>query len=279
MPNVRVNGCDFFYADDDFVDPWRAHDTVFLQPWLLGNHTRFRSWVPALAAEYRVIRMDRRGLGLSSVSGRDDEFTLDQMLDDFDAVLDAIGIDAVHYVGESTGGMLGIAFAARYPQRVKTLVLCATPASLTATAPGFAIDGVGDGPTAVMAMGSQEYARTLAERASRGASTEGAHEIRERWEHVARMQPRTIAAIIRMATDTRFDITALLPQVQAPTLLLTPGASEVLTADGQPAMSELIPHCEQVIFANAAHTIFFDYRQHCIDLARDFIRRHTGYDG
>jgi hypothetical protein len=40
-------------------------------------------------------------------------------------------------------------------------------------------------------------------------------------------------------------------------------------------MRELIPHCEQVIFENAAHTIFFDHRQQCIDAARDFIRRHS----
>jgi len=36
----------------------------------------------------------------------------------------------------------------------------------------------------------------------------------------------------------------------------------------------LIPQCEQVVFANAPHTIFFDYRQQCIDAARDFIGRH-----
>ena len=125
-----------------------------------------------------------------------------------------------------------------------------------------------------MAMGSADYARALATRAAQHASAEGALEIHERWEHVALMQPHTIAAIIRMATDPRFDITAWLPRIQAPTLLLTPGASEVLNADGQPTMSALIPQCEQVVFANAPHTIFFDYRQQCIDAARDFIGRH-----
>jgi pimeloyl-ACP methyl ester carboxylesterase len=274
MPAVRVDDCEIFYADDDYGDPSVAHDTVFMQPWLLGNHTRFRDWVPAFAGEYRVIRMDRRGLGLSTAPDPDFEFALDRLIDDFAAVLDAIGIDAVHYIGESTGGMLGIAFAAKYPERVKSLVLCATPSSLTATAAGFAVEGYADGPTAVMAMGSHLYAEAIGERASTGARS--ATEIRERWRQVAGMAPHTIASVIRMATAAQFDVTSLLPAIQAPTLLLTPGASEVLTHDEQPALSELIPRCEQVIFEDAAHTIFVDYREQCIDASRDFIRRHAG---
>ena len=277
MPLLPVNGYDIFYADDDFVDPWIPHETVFMQPWLLGNHTRFRAWVPAFAGEYRVIRMDRRGLGRSGAPTADFEFALDPLLDDFTAVLDALGIDAVHYVGESTGGMFGIAFAAKHPQRVKSLVLCATPTSLTATAAGFTVDGYVDGPTAVMTMGSRRYADTLALRAS--VAAQDPMEIRERWEHVARMPPDTIASIIGMVTDARFDVTSLLPAIRAPTLLLTPGASEVLAGDDQPAIRGLIPRCEEVIFENAAHTIFFDHRDECIDAARNFVRRHTATAG
>ena len=91
------------------------------------------------------------------------------------------------------------------------------------------------------------------------------------------MSPHTIASVIRMATDAQFDVTSLLPAIQAPTLLLTPGASEVLTRDNQPSMSELIPRCEQVVFEDAAHTIFVDYREQCIDTSRDFIRRHSAH--
>ena len=274
MPEVRVGSGNIFYADDDYGDSSIAHDTVFMQPWLLGNHTRFRNWVAAFAGEYRVIRMDRRGLGLSEAPPADFEFARDPLIDDFAAVLDAIGIDAVHYIGESTGGMLGIAFAAKYPERVKSLVLCATPTSLAATATGFAVEGYEDGPTAVMAMGSHLYADAISDRASSGARS--AAEIRERWRQVAGIPPHTIASIIRMATDVQFDVTSLLPAIQAPTLLLTPGASEVLALDERPAMSELIPRCEQVLFEDAAHTIFVDHGDQCIDASREFIRRHTG---
>ena len=45
--------------------------------------------------------------------------------------------------------------------------------------------------------------------------------------------------------------------------------------DERPSMSDLIPQCEQLIFEDAAHTIFADYREQCIDASREFIRRHS----
>jgi hypothetical protein len=49
MPTVNVNGYDLFYADDDFVEPWRPHDTILMQHYVLGNHTEYQQWVPLLA--------------------------------------------------------------------------------------------------------------------------------------------------------------------------------------------------------------------------------------
>ena len=43
------------------------------------------------------------------------------------AILDHAGIDAVHFCGESLGGVLGLLFAALHPQRVRTLSLVSAP--------------------------------------------------------------------------------------------------------------------------------------------------------
>ena len=71
MPSVNVNGFDLYYADDDFADPWKPHDAVLMQHFVFGNHTEFRPWVPTLARELRVLRLDRRGSGLSAKPGLD----------------------------------------------------------------------------------------------------------------------------------------------------------------------------------------------------------------
>src|SRR5947208_2188933 len=124
MPTVNVNGNDLFYADDDFAEPWRPHDAILMQHYILGNHTEYRAWVPILAREFRVIRMDRRGNGYSAKPPPGYQYTLEDLLADFVGFLDALGLERVHYIGQSLGGVLGAAFAARHPERVKSLVLC-----------------------------------------------------------------------------------------------------------------------------------------------------------
>src|SRR5690606_11725245 len=51
----------------------------------------------------------------------------DDLVEDVCQFLDALEIQAAHILGESTGGKIGALFAARYPNRVKTLALCSTP--------------------------------------------------------------------------------------------------------------------------------------------------------
>jgi 3-oxoadipate enol-lactonase len=72
--------------------------------------------VPALlAAGYRVLRIDLRGHGGSTVTAdtaRD--CTIDALADDIVAVLDALRIDRCHFVGLSIGGMIGQSLALRH---------------------------------------------------------------------------------------------------------------------------------------------------------------------
>ena len=78
------------------------------------------SWaeqVPALlAAGFRVLRIDMRGHGGSDpVSG---DYTMQALADDVAAVLDALSLKRVHYVGLSIGGMIGQAFALGHGERL-----------------------------------------------------------------------------------------------------------------------------------------------------------------
>jgi len=58
---------------------------------------------PLLGAGFRVLRIDSRGHGGSD--GPKSDYTMDQLADDIAAVIRALGIDRVHYVGLSIGGM------------------------------------------------------------------------------------------------------------------------------------------------------------------------------
>jgi 3-oxoadipate enol-lactonase len=129
MPYLERPGkAKLHYLVDDCTDPWKNAPYLILQHGN-GRSSRFwYSWIPYLSRFYRVVRPDARGLGLSPADfdvARD--ITVDALIEDLLAVVDHVDADSVHFCGESMGGILGLAFAATHPQRVRTLTLVATP--------------------------------------------------------------------------------------------------------------------------------------------------------
>jgi 3-oxoadipate enol-lactonase len=85
---------------------------------------------PLLAAGFHVLRLDMRGHGGSDpVPG---DYTMSTLAADVALAIDALGLDRVHYIGLSIGGMLGQAFAIEHAAKLKSLMLCDT---LPATQP------------------------------------------------------------------------------------------------------------------------------------------------
>jgi 3-oxoadipate enol-lactonase len=82
---------------------------------------------PLLSAGWRVLRIDMRGHGGSDpVAG---DYTMDALADDAAAVLEALELRNVHYMGLSIGGMFGHSLALRHGARLKSLMFCDTAAA------------------------------------------------------------------------------------------------------------------------------------------------------
>ena len=79
-------------------------------------------WLESLSARHHLYRYDTRGCGLSDCEM--DSITLDDMLLDLEAVVDAAGLEQFALLGSSQGGAVSIVYAARHPERVSHLVLC-----------------------------------------------------------------------------------------------------------------------------------------------------------
>src|SRR5579872_3340278 len=81
---------------------------------------------PVLAARFRTIALDNRGIGRSDVPPG--PYPIAVMASDAAAVLDAAGLESAHVFGVSMGGMIAQEFALQYPKRVRSLILgCTTP--------------------------------------------------------------------------------------------------------------------------------------------------------
>src|ERR1700751_416956 len=81
---------------------------------------------PALAARYRTIAMDNRGVGRSDTPPG--PYSIRLMAWDAAAVLNAAGIERAHVFGVSMGGMIAQEFVLQYPRRVLSLILGCTAA-------------------------------------------------------------------------------------------------------------------------------------------------------
>ena len=93
---------------------------------LHGFAQTWRAWravMPALAARYRVIAADLRGVGGSTVTF--DGFDKRTMAGDVAGLLDALGIETAAVVGHDIGGMVAYAFAKSHPGRMSKLAIAA----------------------------------------------------------------------------------------------------------------------------------------------------------
>lgn len=122
MPFLDTGRSRLFYMSQG---PAQAPPIVFSNS-LGTTHRMWDAVVGELAAEYRCIRYDARGHGLSDVTPA--TFEIADLADDLLVLLDHLDIDRAHVAGLSLGGMTGQSFAARYPGRTASLALMATTA-------------------------------------------------------------------------------------------------------------------------------------------------------
>ena len=77
-----------------------------------------------LAIDHQVVFYDQRGNGRSLMSEITMEsFAVDWLVSDLDELRNAWGFDRISVVGHSWGGLLGMYYASRHPDRVERLVL------------------------------------------------------------------------------------------------------------------------------------------------------------
>lgn len=221
MPTItRGNLPSLNYTICDYTDPWKNAPYLFLQHGYGRNGSFWFQWVPRLSRHFKVICPDLRGHGKS---GRDfnlsDGFTLETLSDDVIAIADSLGADQIHYVGESIGGLVGLATAGRFPDRIATLTNVSGPVFISEGARlGYAL-GEASWPEAVRKLGPREWL----ERTNSSTRFPPATDI-SFLEWYTRTVEKTgtdvLAALAQFALDA--DATPYLSQITAPVLCLYP---------------------------------------------------------
>jgi len=119
---INVNGIDINYE----LTGREGAPVVMLSHSLASSMVMWNPQLEALESHFKVLRCDMRGHGGSAAP--EGAYTLELLAEDAVALLDALGIATVHFVGLSIGGMIGQCFALNYADRLKSLTLCDTSA-------------------------------------------------------------------------------------------------------------------------------------------------------
>ena len=121
------------------VNATRIHYTIEGDgPWLCFSHSLAcdsSMWDEQLAHyrdRYRVLRFDTRGHGASAAPPG--AYSLDMLADDLHGLLQQLGIERLHFVGLSMGGMIGQTYELKYPGRFLSLTLADTSGRIPAEA-------------------------------------------------------------------------------------------------------------------------------------------------
>lgn len=237
---IQVNGVKIVYRFDGRADG----RVVMLSNSLMADYSMWDGNVPALADRYRVLRYDTRGQGRSGTTPG--PYALGLLAEDAIALLDALGIPRVHFVGLSMGGMIGQQLGARFPDRVHSLALCDTTSEMP-------LKSVWDERIAIVT--SQGVAGLV-------------DTTIKRWftEELIARYPETIARISRMISRTgdegyiacayalrELAQTEMLRKIETPTLVLVGREDPACTVEQSTVIHRMIAGSQLVVLENAAH--------------------------
>jgi 3-oxoadipate enol-lactonase len=266
MSTLRIQpDVDIHYLVDDFTDPWSKPQAILLLHGAAESSASWYAWVPHLARRLRVVRTDMRGFGASTPMPRDYPWSLDVLIEDFTCVMDSLGIERFHMVGAKLGGLIARAFAARRPERVLTLTVVGTPPPL----------GVG-GRERVPAMieefekhGVEHWARrNMANRLGDKFPAEGV----DWWARFMGRAP--VSTMIGFnAIIAHADISADLPRISCPTLVITTEGSTLASVEDTRAWQKTIPKSSLLVLpGNSYHAAATD-ADRCAVETLEFIAR------
>ena len=263
MPTIHLApDLEMHYLLDDFTDPWCEADTVLLLHGNCESGAAWYGWVPHLARRLRVVRPDMRGYGASTPVSRDFPWSLDVVIDDFVKLMDMLGIERFHLVGAKIAGMIARRFAARFPYRVRTLTVVGTPP------PRYDVATRVEPLTAeIEKHGVEHWARRTM--AGRLGSTFPAAGV-EWWINLMGRTPVS-SQICFVRNIHKADITADLPRIQCPALVITTEGSALGSVEETRAWQAMIPRSTLLVLPGDSYHVAASDADRCAQATLQFI--------
>lgn len=245
--------------------------TAVLWPSLFMDDRSWDRLLPALTPHRRVVIVNGPGHGASGDPGR--RYSLRDCALAAGQMLDRLGLDdAADWVGNAWGGHVGLRFAADRPQRCRSLVTLGTPVAALSrserrqTYPLLILYGL-LGPIELVLSGVTE---ALLSAHTRRHDPEAVALVRGGLQQADRRMLRNAVNSISLGRE---DLTDLLPQIAAPTLMITGSEHAGFTPAQAEAAAALTPNGQAAVVPDAAYLVPLEAPRSTARLIGDFWAR------
>ncbi|MBW4691636.1 MAG: alpha/beta hydrolase [Lyngbya sp. HA4199-MV5] len=242
-----------------------------------ADHTSFKPTLSPLSRKMQLVYFDHRGQGRSA-RGAKETYTLDNNVEDMEALRQHLGLDQIVVIGASYGGMVALTYASRYPQNVSHLIAIVT-------VPDYRFL---DRAKEILAERGTEEQKAIAQRLWDG-NFENEEQLREyfmvtrslysitydpdsppkAWER-AILSPDAINIAFGGFLRT-YDVRDELHKITAPTLVIGARHDWICPPEFSEAIAKAIPNADLRIFENSGHAIRADEPEALLDAISGFI--------
>ena len=239
------------------------------EPLLLMQGLGYGRWgweplLEPLADDFRVLFYDNRGIGDSDVP--EGPYTARQLAEDAVAVLDSAGVEHATVVGTSLGGMAAQELALGFAERVDRLVLaCTTPGGVNAHAmPQQTVDLMLQAPTLAPEVALRRFVENALAPGASEALVERIYALRL----ANPFDPKGWQA--QAAAGVGFDALERIPEIEAPTLVVTGTEDVVVDPRNSDLLSERIPNA-RLERVPGGHLFFWEDPTRFVTLVKEFV--------
>jgi pimeloyl-ACP methyl ester carboxylesterase len=263
MRHANVNGINIAYRVQGEGPP-----LVLVMGYRLNSTAWPEDFIEALARQFTIITLDNRGTGLSDkpVEG----YAIANMARDICGLLDQLDITRVHLLGYSMGGAIAQEFVRQFPERVSSLILCATmcggPRAIYAKSSLVRVMRDLDGLSpeqAARRIWKVTYSRGYLERHPEIAEAQMRREIA--------LPTPLHAADLQFQAFAEFDGSKALSDVRCPALVLTGDLDELISPQNSRMMAKLIPGAKLMIIPGCGHRVMWEASDECASSISEFI--------
>ncbi len=242
-----------------------------------ADHTSFKPTFSPLGQKMQLVYFDHRGQGRSA-RGPKETYTLENNVEDMEALRQHLGLDKIVVIGASYGGMVALTYASRYPEHVSHLI-----AIVTVPDSRFL-----DRAKQILAERGTEEQQAIAQHLWDGTFRDEEH-LREYFQILGPMYSLTFdpdspqnswkrAILSADAINQAFggflrtyDVRDQLPKITAPTLVIGARHDWICPPEFSEEIAALIPNADLRIFENSGHGVRADEPEALLDAIVGFL--------